>query len=97
MSKLNKHQTRFCGQFDAWAHQAPGPINPTIDSQLSAKEQELIIKELVKDLVATQVSFSIFETARFQSVLNHLALNFKWPRRRSMATMATQLYYEGKD
>ncbi|MBW0528824.1 hypothetical protein O181_068539 [Austropuccinia psidii MF-1] len=96
-SNLNKHQSRCCGRFNAWANQAPGSIDPNLGAHLAAEEQEEILKELVKALVAIQVSFSIFETPRLQNVLKRLAPNFQWPCRRTLATLASQLYYEGKE
>ncbi|MBW0514640.1 hypothetical protein O181_054355 [Austropuccinia psidii MF-1] len=54
-SNLNKHQSRCCGRFNAWASKAPGSVDPTIGERLAAEEHDSIMKDLVKALVAIQV------------------------------------------
>ncbi|MBW0556431.1 hypothetical protein O181_096146 [Austropuccinia psidii MF-1] len=65
-------------------------------AKISAEEQGSILKQLVEALVAIQVSFSIFEMPRLHQVLQQLAPNFVWPKRRLRATTASQLYFERK-
>ncbi|MBW0488842.1 hypothetical protein O181_028557 [Austropuccinia psidii MF-1] len=65
-------------------------------AKIAAKEQDSILKQLVEALVAIQVSFLIIETPHLCQVLQQLAPNFVWPKRRLMATTASQLYFERK-
>ncbi|MBW0570597.1 hypothetical protein O181_110312 [Austropuccinia psidii MF-1] len=96
-SNLNKHQSRCCGRFNAWASKAPGSVDPTISERLAAEEHDSIMKDLVKALVAIQVLFSIFESPRLRNVLSWLAPSFNWPKQQVLERMASQLYYEAKD
>ncbi|MBW0586338.1 hypothetical protein O181_126053, partial [Austropuccinia psidii MF-1] len=95
-SNLNKHHGRCCGRFNAWSSKAPGAVDPNMGAKLAAEEQESVLKQLVEGLVAIQVSFSIFESPRLHSVLQRLAPNFSWPKRRLVAQTASQLYFERK-
>ncbi|MBW0573578.1 hypothetical protein O181_113293 [Austropuccinia psidii MF-1] len=65
-------------------------------TKVAAEEQDSILKQLVEALVAIQVSFSIFEIPRLPQVLQQFSPNFVWPKRRLMATTASQLYFEHK-
>ncbi|MBW0546601.1 hypothetical protein O181_086316 [Austropuccinia psidii MF-1] len=60
-SNLNKHRGRCCGHFNAWSTKAPGAVDPNMGAKLASEEQESILKQLIKGLVAIQVSFSIFK------------------------------------
>ncbi|MBW0571469.1 hypothetical protein O181_111184, partial [Austropuccinia psidii MF-1] len=95
-SNLNKHRGRCCGRFNAWASKSPGSVDPNMGAKIATEEQDSILKQLVEALVAIQVSFLIFETPRLWQVLQRLAPNFVWPKRRLMATTASQLYFERK-
>ncbi|MBW0548768.1 hypothetical protein O181_088483, partial [Austropuccinia psidii MF-1] len=70
---MNKHQKKCGGRFDAWASKSPGSINPSMGARLAAKAQQDLTKELVKALVAIQVSFSIFESPCLRKILNEIA------------------------
>ncbi|MBW0466959.1 hypothetical protein O181_006674 [Austropuccinia psidii MF-1] len=96
-SNLNKHRDRCCSRFNAWSSKAPGAVDPNMGAKLAAEEQESVLKQLVEGLVAIQVLFSIFESPRLRSVLQRLAPNFSWPKRRLVAQTATQLYFERKN
>ncbi|MBW0565084.1 hypothetical protein O181_104799 [Austropuccinia psidii MF-1] len=73
------------------------PTSTNTEVDLAAEEQESVLKQLVEGLVAIQVSFSIFESPRLRSVLQRLAPNFSWPKRRLVAQTASQLYFKRKN
>ncbi|MBW0500533.1 hypothetical protein O181_040248 [Austropuccinia psidii MF-1] len=54
---------------NAWSSKAPGMVYPKMGAKLAAEEQESILKQLFKGLVAIQVSFSIFESPGLRSLL----------------------------
>ncbi|MBW0507287.1 hypothetical protein O181_047002, partial [Austropuccinia psidii MF-1] len=95
-SNLNKHRSKCCGCFSAWESKFPGSIDPSLGAKLAAEEQVMLQKSLVEALVAIQVSFSIFETPRLRQILHRLSPTFVWPRRRQIAALATDLYFERK-
>ncbi|MBW0567433.1 hypothetical protein O181_107148 [Austropuccinia psidii MF-1] len=68
-SNLNKHHTHCVGCFSVWETKCPGLIDPNLGAKIAAEESDTLIKDLVKALVAIQVSFSIFKTDRLQSIL----------------------------
>ncbi|MBW0466094.1 hypothetical protein O181_005809 [Austropuccinia psidii MF-1] len=80
----------------AWERKSPGSINPNLGAKLASEEQETLQKSLVEGIVPIQISFSIFETPRLRSVLSQLCPNFIWPKQRTIATIATQLYFQHK-
>ncbi|MBW0471873.1 hypothetical protein O181_011588 [Austropuccinia psidii MF-1] len=71
-SNMNKHRKKCGGQFDAWALRSPGSIDPSMGARLDAKAQQHLTKELVKALVAIQMSSSIFESPRLCKILNEI-------------------------
>ncbi|MBW0561441.1 hypothetical protein O181_101156 [Austropuccinia psidii MF-1] len=95
-SNLNKHHTCCVGCFSAWETKCPGLINPNLGTKMAAEESDTLMKDLVKALVAIQVSFSIFETNQMQSIFQRIFPGFPWPKRCQIASLASQLYYESK-
>ncbi|MBW0470347.1 hypothetical protein O181_010062 [Austropuccinia psidii MF-1] len=93
-SNLNKHQAKCVGWFTAWEDKSPCSINPNLGAKLASEEQETLQKSLIEGIVAIQLSFSLFETPRFRSLLSQLCPNFIWPKQRTIATIATQLYFQ---
>ncbi|MBW0546876.1 hypothetical protein O181_086591 [Austropuccinia psidii MF-1] len=91
-SNLNKHRTRCVDCFTAWETKCPGLIDPNLGAKMEAEGSDT----LMKDLLAIQVSFSIFETDQLQSILQQIFLGFPWPKRCQIASLASQLYYESK-
>ncbi|MBW0464398.1 hypothetical protein O181_004113 [Austropuccinia psidii MF-1] len=65
MSNLNKYWSTCCGQFSAWELRCPGAIDPMLGVRLAVEESSNLLRDLVKALVAIQVSFSVFEYHRF--------------------------------
>ncbi|MBW0508134.1 hypothetical protein O181_047849 [Austropuccinia psidii MF-1] len=96
-SNLNKHRGQCCGRFNAWSSKAPGAVDPNMGAKLAAEEQESILNQLVKGLVAIQVSFSIFKLPQLRSVLQQLAPKFHWPKHQLVSQTALQLYFKCKD
>ncbi|MBW0524885.1 hypothetical protein O181_064600 [Austropuccinia psidii MF-1] len=95
-SNLNKHRTHCVGCFSAWETKCPGSIDPTLGARMDDEELGTLLKDLVKALVAIQVSFSLFESDRLQSIVKCICPTFPWPKRRQIASMATYLYFEHK-
>ncbi|MBW0464324.1 hypothetical protein O181_004039 [Austropuccinia psidii MF-1] len=95
-SNLNKHRSTCCGRFSAWESRCPGAIDPMLGERLAAEESSNLLSDLVKALVAIQVSFSVFESHRFRSVLQRISPTFAWPHRQQIASIANQLYFEKK-
>ncbi|MBW0558295.1 hypothetical protein O181_098010 [Austropuccinia psidii MF-1] len=95
-SNLNKHRTCCVGRFSAWEKKCPGSIDPNLGAKMAAEESDTLMKDLVKALVAIQVSFSIFATDRMQSIFQRICPGFPWPKRRQIASLASQLYYKSK-
>ncbi|MBW0508300.1 hypothetical protein O181_048015 [Austropuccinia psidii MF-1] len=63
---------------------------------MAAEESGTLLKDLVKELAAIQVSFSLFESERLQSIMKRICPTFPWPKQRQIASMADQLYFEQK-
>ncbi|MBW0516898.1 hypothetical protein O181_056613 [Austropuccinia psidii MF-1] len=85
-SSLNKHWSTCCGRFSAWESRCPGAIDPMLGVQLAAEESSNLLRDLVKALVAIQVSFS--------SLLIHPT--FAWPHQQQISSIANELYFEKK-
>ncbi|MBW0503142.1 hypothetical protein O181_042857 [Austropuccinia psidii MF-1] len=78
-SNMNKHCKICAGRFNAWASKSPGLIDPNMGARLAAETQTILNRELVKGLVAIQVSFSIFESPQLRHALQCIAPSFQWP------------------
>ncbi|MBW0571278.1 hypothetical protein O181_110993 [Austropuccinia psidii MF-1] len=72
-SNMNKHCKICAGWFNAWESESPGSIDPNMGARLAAETQMILNWELVKGLVAVQVSFSIFESPQLQHALQCIA------------------------
>ncbi|MBW0491105.1 hypothetical protein O181_030820 [Austropuccinia psidii MF-1] len=64
--------------------------------RLEAEESSNLLSDLVKALVAIQMSFSVFESHRFRAILQRISPTFAWPHRRQIASIANELYVERK-
>ncbi|MBW0483867.1 hypothetical protein O181_023582 [Austropuccinia psidii MF-1] len=96
ISNLNKHHICCVGCFSVWETKCPGLIDPNLGAKMEAEESDTVMKDLVKALVAIQVSFSIFKKDQLQSILQQIFPGFPWPKRHQIASLASQLYYESK-
>ncbi|MBW0501145.1 hypothetical protein O181_040860 [Austropuccinia psidii MF-1] len=90
------HQSACKGQYQAWALQSPGAIDPHANSSDLVKFQDCFQKKLVIGLIEKNLPFGTFNDGVLHEALCNMAPNFQWPHRKKVASIANIFYYKSK-